>query len=258
MSQDMLTERDVQVLHVMMNGGSLTVPADFLTTMANVIAGPAVAVPLGLLKKVAPTYNALLEAARRDEGMRRFFAGDQIGVSTGIDESTTYGYGQLSPNGFWEFPVPEELVGLRRSMMDECALAKRDLEAMEEKYKFLRFAIMVHHGQKADDRCVEDDDKLYAAAGLGPVDRRVGDQTEMLKNCQRFIQRRTEGGGWPSYQQLEGLLEEVLKKIEDGWRVHLGGERHASQVRVTDDEMAAWRRRFRPEAPKPPAETPVG
>lgn len=29
------------------------------------------------------------------------------GISTGIDESTTYGYGELDANGFWEFPINE-------------------------------------------------------------------------------------------------------------------------------------------------------
>lgn len=40
----------------------------------------------------------------------------------------------------------------------------------------LRNAIAVHHAQKAADRCWMDDDVLYAACGLPPVDRRVGDE----------------------------------------------------------------------------------
>ena len=67
----------------------------------------------------------------------------------------------------------------------------------------LTAAIVTHHAQKADDRCIEDDDRLYAAAGLPPCDRRVGDKVAMLANCQRFIERRCEGGGWPSYAELE-------------------------------------------------------
>lgn len=66
-------------------------------------------------------------------------------------------------------------------------------------------AIIEHHSQKADDRCVEDDDRLYAA-GLPPCDRRVGSKEEMLANCTRFIERRCEGGGWPSYRELEQRL----------------------------------------------------
>lgn len=71
----------------------------------------------------------------------------------------------------------------------------------------LKNAIADHHRQKADDRCIEDDDRLYAAAGLPPCERRVGDKTEMLLNCARFIERRCEGGHWPSYAELEKEIE---------------------------------------------------
>src|SRR5262245_742707 len=53
--------------------------------------------------------------------------------------------------------------------------AKR-AQAAEAKAKRLHDAIAAHHAQKADDRCIEDDDRLYAAAGLPPCDRRVGDK----------------------------------------------------------------------------------
>lgn len=49
--------------------------------------------------------------------------------------------------------------------------------------KALEAAITEHHGQRADDRCIEDDDRLYAAAGLPPCDRRVGSLEEMHANC---------------------------------------------------------------------------
>lgn len=81
------------------------------------------------------------------------------------------------------------------------------LEAERNK---LLAAITEHHAQKADDRCVEDDDKLYAAAGLPPCDRRVGDKAAMLKNCERFINNRCEAGGpWKSYSELEAELQKV-------------------------------------------------
>ncbi len=41
----------------------------------------------------------------------------------------------------------------------------------------LENAIRTHRNQKADDRCIEDDDRLYEALGDGvKCDRRVGDQ----------------------------------------------------------------------------------
>ena len=47
-------------------------------------------------------------------GVMRFLSGQKVGVSTGIDESITYGYGELDEYGFWEYPVPDKLVELGR------------------------------------------------------------------------------------------------------------------------------------------------
>lgn len=74
-------------------------------------------------------------------------------------------------------------------------------------------AIAEHHRQKADDRCREDDDRLYAAAGLPPADVRIGDPLAMVVNCVRFIKNRCEGGGWPSYVDLEAKLAAAEAKL---------------------------------------------
>jgi hypothetical protein len=84
----------------------------------------------------------------------------------------------------------------------------------KERADRLAAAITDHHAQKADDRCIEDDDRLYAAAGLPPCDRRVGDKAAMLANCARFIERRCEGGGWPSYVELERQLAEAREALQ--------------------------------------------
>jgi hypothetical protein len=76
-----------------------------------------------------------------------------------------------------------------------------------QRLKRIELAVIEHHKQKADDRCVFDDDKLYEAAGLPQVDRRVGDKAAMLINCARFIEKRCEAGGWPSYADLERRIE---------------------------------------------------
>lgn len=39
-------------------------------------------------------------------GLIRYRDGETVGVSTGIHEGLTFGYGQLDINGYWEFPVP--------------------------------------------------------------------------------------------------------------------------------------------------------
>ena len=73
-----------------------------------------------------------------------------------------------------------------------------------ERVVALEAAIKEHRAQKADDRCVEDDDRLYEVLGDGiKCDRRVGSKEEMLKNCARFIDRRCEAGAWPNYSDLE-------------------------------------------------------
>jgi hypothetical protein len=77
------------------------------------------------------------------------------------------------------------------------------------------FVAKEHHGQKADDRCIEDDDRLYAFFGLPPCDRRVGDKAAMLKNCERFVERRCEGGGWPSYAELEDRCRRLRSSLSD-------------------------------------------
>ena len=78
----------------------------------------------------------------------------------------------------------------------------------------LAAAIRTHRAQKADDRCIEDDDQLYERLGDGiKCDRRVGDKAAMLENCRRFLERRCEGGTWPTYQQLEARIEELEEVV---------------------------------------------
>ena len=100
-----------------------------------------------------------------------------------------------------------------------------EARALVEENERLKAAITEHHAQKADDRCIEDDDKLYAAAGLPPCDRRVGDKAAMLKNCERFIERRCQGGGWPTYAQLENLLHRIMQNECIGFSHHMEYEK---------------------------------
>ncbi len=111
---------------------------------------------------------------------------------------------------------------------------EQKLEAAAAERDRLLVAIVEHHAQKADDRCIEDDDRLYAAAGLPPCDRRVGDKAAMLANCARFIERRCESGDWRSYADLEALIrratlavEEDVRDYEQGLCIFCGGIEHA-------------------------------
>lgn len=98
----------------------------------------------------------------------------------------------------------------------------------------MRAAIKEHHAQRADDRCVEDDDRLYAAAGLSKCDRRVGDKFAMLKNCLRFIENRCEGGGpWRTYAQLEEDVRRLRAAL-----ARIANEAHGTPVaRMADDAL---------------------
>lgn len=90
------------------------------------------------------------------------------------------------------------------------------LEEALERINVLEDAIRQHRSQKADDRCIFDDDALYDVLGDGiQCDRRVGSKEEMLKNCARFIDRRCEAGHWPTYQELEARIQELELEIKD-------------------------------------------
>lgn len=91
----------------------------------------------------------------------------------------------------------------------------------------LENAIRKHRSQKADDRCIFDDDELYEVLGDGiKCDRQIGDKAAMLKNCERFINQRCEAGKWPSYAELEKELE-TEKKYHQSVIDSTKGLRHA-------------------------------
>jgi len=104
----------------------------------------------------------------------------------------------------------------------------------------LRAAIKTHRSQKADDRCIEDDDRLYEALGDGiKCDRAVGDKAAMLRNCQRFIERRCKGGTWPSYADLEKRLKAIAEVIEavDNRCAAVDGPVRATREEIRDHEL---------------------
>lgn len=104
-----------------------------------------------------------------------------------------------------ESPYAEVEIGY----IDEAYRTRRELQAERDR---LRDAIIKHRAQKADDRCIFDDDVLYEAVGDGTrCDRRVGDKQAMLVNCARFIERRCESGGWPTYVELEERLRKLTE-----------------------------------------------
>lgn len=81
----------------------------------------------------------------------------------------------------------------------------------KERVKQLEDAIRAHRSQKASDRCIEDDNVLYAVLRDGVLcDRRVGDKDAMLVDCKRFIENRCEGGGWLTYVEVEKQRNDLM------------------------------------------------
>lgn len=121
---------------------------------------------------------------------------------------------------------------------DGLQAANRVLGAQVNK---LAGAIAEHHKQRADDRCWMDDDALYEAASLPKVDRRVGDRDAMLRNCARFIDRRTEPGGWPSYAELEDRNRVQFEAIRELQNEFVKKERveqtHRERIKSLTDEL---------------------
>lgn len=120
----------------------------------------------------------------------------------------------------------EEIFCAIPHVLESLALAREEAAS-------LRQAIINHRAQKADDRCIEDDDRLYAALGDGiKCDRRVGDKDAMLQNCARFIENRCQGGGWPSYAQLEAVVRAAIK-LDECWRDY--GHSHTYSANERDE-----------------------
>ncbi len=140
----------------------------------------------------------------------------------------------------WEYSMSPAWTGLRKVAKAEAVAVGVDkLSSIIHEIEKLRDAIKTHRDQKADDRCIEDDDRLYAVLADGVLcDRRVGDKAEMLVNCARFIERRCEGGGWPTYAELEKQLAESRAEV-----ARLRAKLPPSCSTCNDDGVVSRRRR---------------
>lgn len=125
-------------------------------------------------------------------------------------------------------------------------------EQAEAERDRLREAIRTHRSQKADDRCVEDDDRLYAVLGDGILcDRRVGCREAMLANCGRFIDRRCEEGGWPTYVELEAVRDRLLAVCKALWADRDAKQSDQAACRRLYNAWLDLRDAIAPESPKP-------
>jgi hypothetical protein len=142
------------------------------------------------------------------EVMREAIAGVEL-LKTSLERTRN----AFALKDFPDFSLREEI---RSQIIRNAAETFQLTQQLSARVEVLENAIKTHRSQKADDRCIEDDDALYAALGDGvKCDRRVGDKEAMLANCKRFIERRCEGGWWPSYVQLEEALACARKDAND-------------------------------------------
>lgn len=59
------------------------------------------------IHKTCETMSSFIEEDdKRWIAIRRYCNGVDFGISTGVCETLTYGYGDLDFNGYWEFPLP--------------------------------------------------------------------------------------------------------------------------------------------------------
>lgn len=87
---------------------------------------------------------------------------------------------------------------------------------LEHRVKELEEAIRKHRDQKSDDRCWMDDQELYKVLKDGNLgDNRVGDKSQMLKNCERYLDQRCSGGGWKTYAELEEENVKLNERLHD-------------------------------------------
>lgn len=105
--------------------------------------------------------------------------------------------------------------------LEELELAIKDycliVGQKNDRIKELENAIKLHRSQKFDDLCILDDNELYKVLHDGIFrDYRVGNQCEMLKNCERFIKNRTvDGGPWKTYAELEQENKNLREQLAD-------------------------------------------
>lgn len=71
-----------------------------------------------------------------------------------------------------------------------------DNQNLRTEIERLEIAIRQHRDQRGDDRCWQDDLKLYEALpeGLGKAELGLPSPEEMLKNCKRYITCRHQPG----------------------------------------------------------------
>jgi hypothetical protein len=118
--------------------------------------------------------------------------------------------------------VSAPLLGAKKVAHDLVFHAFRPVQSVDWEAVALKLATAIkeHRDQRADDRCWMDDAGLYSSLAGTPFwdgrvqDIRVGDRAAMLRNCERFLERRCAGGAWLTYAELEAKVVELKAELE--------------------------------------------
>jgi hypothetical protein len=151
---------------------------------------------------VQPCHGPGLHAVREDvipEWLRRWMAGEQMGASTGIAaEESTYGYGALDNNGYFEIPVPPAFAaGLDRHYQ---ARKLREGSVPLPVSPQSAHAFIAERGEPARVKYGEDD--IAHCAVCGQAEHRPIHAGEMVP---------LPGAG--ASQELEYLAERVVREL---------------------------------------------
>ena len=129
------------------------------------------------------------------------------------DAIRRYGLQVCQSSGDWTLHDVSDLAKVEQEQTTQVINENIELTL---KVRTLEAAIRTHYEQHADDLCWMDDIALYAAIGLPPRDKSVGDPCAMLENCKRFIAQRCQPGGtWKSYAELEEELATVRRQLDE-------------------------------------------
>lgn len=108
------------------------------------------------------------------KAIHKFCDGEQYGVSTSIADTTTYGYGNLDDNGFWEFPLPAKLAELNRRIKQSDELL---VECHKTIQKFFRELALTYENTKLN----KSDDAVEVVEEIGRMCKPLEDLCKELR-----------------------------------------------------------------------------
>jgi hypothetical protein len=159
----------------------------------------------------AATLRQQLSAHEAEmEGIRRFLAGEQLGASTDITETPSYGYGTLDVNGFWEFPVPPEVAEMnRRNRAHEAEIARLTNELDDWRAMYTQPRTLIKQLEAAEQQVIsltrERDDWRLSFETANEAIGKLQAEVERLDSKESLLRGEVAKRG----QQIAALTQQV-------------------------------------------------